>query len=69
MNAEDFFGLQVAVHRGPDPRPRVPKQRVDPRDIMTEAEFKKHFRFSKSTFEKIVNMLEPDLLQTLVEIL
>ena len=65
MDAEVFFGLQVAVH-GAEALPRVPraaKERADFLEILTDAEFKRHFRFSKNTVVDIVSMLEPDLVQ------
>lgn len=65
MDAEGFFGIQVALQLDLNHQnhgPRTPKVRVDPRDTMSSSEFKRHFRFTKETFAKIVQMLEPDLL-------
>ena len=50
MDADDIFGLQIAVREeNLNDGPNVSKIRVDPRDIMTDKEFKLHFRFSKET--------------------
>ena len=46
MNADDFFGLQVLLHR--EREPRVERQRVDTRETMSDQEFKRHFRFRKN---------------------
>ena len=43
MNAEDFFDLQVLLHR--EREPRVMRPRMDPMATMSEREFKGHFRF------------------------
>jgi len=59
MNCDAFFGIQVALHR--EIAPRVPRDRVDPRDSMSDPEFKRHFRFNKQTVERIADMLEEDL--------
>ena len=59
MNCDAFFGMQVALHR--EHAPRVPRDRVDPRDSMSDPEFKRHFRFNKQTVERIADMLEEDL--------
>ena len=65
MNADVFFGLQVAVHGAEAlaQAPRVRRERANPFEVLTDAEFKRHFRFSKNTVVDIVNMLEPDLVQ------
>ena len=59
MNCDAFFGIQVALHR--EYAPRVPRDRVDPRTSMSDPEFKRHFRFTKHTVERIAEMLREDL--------
>ena len=59
MNCDAFFGIQVALHK--EYAPRVPRVRVDPRDSMSDPEFKRHFRFSKQSVERIADMLGEDL--------
>ena len=62
MDADAFFGLQIAVREeNLNDGPNVSKIRVDPRDIMTDKEFKLHFRFSKETVGRIAKMLHTDL--------
>lgn len=43
MSVDDFFDLQALLHR--DREPRVVKPRIDPREVMSDWEFKRHFRF------------------------
>ena len=59
MNIDNFFGINVLLHQ--ERAPRVIQPRTDPRDTMTEREFKKHFRFSKETVTGIAQSLEQDL--------
>ena len=59
MNCDAFFGIQVALHK--EYAPRVPRVRVDPLDSMSDPEFKRHFRFSKQSVERIADMLGEDL--------
>ena len=56
MNFLHFFDMQVALHR----EPRVYKSRLDPMSL-SEREFKSHFRFSKDTVSKLVDLMRPDL--------
>lgn len=64
MDAEVFFGLQVAVHGAEALArpPRAAKERVNFLEVLPDAEFKRHFRFSKNTVVDIANMLEPDII-------
>ena len=59
MDALDFYDFQVLVHR--DRRPRIFQERLDP-FALSDNEFKKHFRFSKTSVRELVMLLEPDLL-------
>ena len=59
MNCDAFFGIQVALHK--EYAPRVPRVRVDHQDSMSDPEFKRHFRFSKQSVERIAEMLGEDL--------
>ena len=43
MNLEEVLGLQVLVHR--EREPRIVRTRIDPRETMSDTEFKRHFRF------------------------
>ena len=43
MDIDNFFGLQVALHV--EREPRVPRLHIDPREVMSDNEFKRHFRF------------------------
>ena len=60
MNIDDFFALNVLLHQERDPR--TIKPRIDPREEMTERQFKKHFRFSKGKVTRIAQMLGPSLI-------
>ena len=42
-------------------KPRVYLERPDPRELMSEQEFKRHFRFSKASVNRLADMLENDL--------
>ena len=59
MDALDFYDFQVLVHR--DRGPRIVQERLDP-FALSDNEFKKHFRFSKTSVRELVMLLEPDLL-------
>ena len=59
MDALDFYDFEVLVHR--DRGPRIVQERLDPYTL-SDYEFKKHFRFSKTAVRELVVMLEPDLL-------
>ena len=43
MDPDHFFGIQVALHR--ERKPRVIRERVDPRESMSDGVFKRTFRF------------------------
>ena len=43
MNPDDFFGLQILLHR--EREPRIDRLRVDPRETMSDPEFIRHYRF------------------------
>ena len=60
MNVDDFFGLQVLLHQ--DREPRVERQRVDPRETMSDPQFKLQFRFSKESVTRIAELIEADLI-------
>ena len=47
MNMDDFFGICVLMQS--ECTPRVIHHRLDPRELMTDKEFKHHFCFSKRT--------------------
>ena len=60
MNIDDFFDLNVLLHQERDQR--TVKPRIDPREELTERQFKKHFRFSKCMVSQIALMLGPSLI-------
>ena len=60
MNVDDFFDLNVLLHQ--EREPRTIKPRIDPREELTERQFKKHFRFSKGLVTRIAQMLGPSLI-------
>ena len=63
MNADIFFGLAV-LHREHQARTRVRKvykPRTDPRVVMNDRDFIKHFRFSKESATRLTELLQDDL--------
>jgi hypothetical protein len=63
MNPDLFFGLEMLQHEQ-QVRPRerkVYKPRTDPRLVMNDGDFKRHFRFSKESATKLTEMLHDDL--------
>jgi hypothetical protein len=43
--------------------PRVFRRRVDPTEVLSDTEFKRHFRFDKQSVKVIAEMLHEDLAQ------
>ena len=63
MNPDIFFGLDV-LHREQQARTRVRKvykPRTDPRVVMNDRDFIKHFRFSKESATRLTELLQDDL--------
>ena len=66
MDIDAYFGLHVLQHehdqdQNGQRQNKVYKERVDPRTVMTEAEFKRHFRFSKESVGHLTDLLYDDL--------
>ena len=67
MDPHIFFGLEVlqfednAANRQRQRKPRVYTAREDPRETMSDFEFRKHFRFSKDNVGHITDMLGDEL--------
>ena len=69
MDIDDVLGLHVLRHaqdqlaqvQQRQQHPKTFKKRIDPRTVMTDAEFKRHFRFSKESVGRLTDMLHDDL--------
>ena len=64
MGPDDLIGLDILQHEGPDQpavrAKKVYKERSDPTSML-DAEFKRHFRFSKLSVNRITDLLREDL--------
>ena len=61
MGPDDLFGLDILQDNQPAERPKkVYKKRNDPMDMLN-TEFKKHFRFSKDSVNRLTELLREDL--------
>ena len=65
MNPDDFFGLDIMQYEQQN-QPRVRKRKVyqpliDPRETMSDYDFKRHFRFSKDSVGRLTDLLAEDL--------
>ena len=65
MDIAEVFQLEVLDFEEDAVRRRVLKvykERVNPRTIMTDSKFKRHFRFSKENVAKLTDIIEEDLI-------
>jgi hypothetical protein len=65
MDPNLFFGLEVLQYEqnviNRPRKPRVYEPREDPREILSDFQFRQHFRFSKDSVDRLTQMLYEDL--------
>ena len=61
MNPDDLFGLDILHNEPKERKSKVYQPLSDPKETMSDHEFKLNFRFSKDSVQRLTNLLLPDL--------